>query len=72
MIAGMTGHDYWLVIFSVGFILIGIFVPKFYGATGITYMSSQSKQIPTWIGRTAFIGAGLLMLIPEIIHLFST
>lgn len=66
----MTLGDVTILIFSVGAITIGCVRRTFYQATGTIYTSRSSKRAPTWLGRSMFIGVGLLILIPEIVHLF--
>jgi len=65
----MRFSDFAVLIISVSFIVIGCLSKNFFYATGITYASTPSKRAPIWIGRVAFIGIGLLMLVPELMHL---
>ena len=56
---------------SVGAIAIGCFAKNFGYATGVVYTDTDSKRAPTWMGRLAFIGVGVLLLVPELVRLFS-
>jgi hypothetical protein len=66
----MKATDVVIVIMSVGAILIGCFGKIFNYATGPTW-SASGKRAPTWLGRAMFIGVGFLILVPELVHLFS-
>jgi hypothetical protein len=59
------------ILLSIAFILYGCFGKSFYWATGIVYTSKPSKRGPPWFGRLMFIGVGMLILIPELVHLIS-
>jgi hypothetical protein len=66
----MKAADVMILIMSVGAILIGCFGKTFNYATGRTW-SASGKRAPTWLGRATFIGVGFLILVPELVHLFS-
>jgi hypothetical protein len=66
----MKVSDVVILIMSVGAILIGCFGETFNYATGLIW-SASGKRAPTWLGRVMFIGVGVLILVPELIHLFS-
>lgn len=59
------------IFLGAGLILYGCFGKDFEYATGIVYTSSPNKKAPTWLGRTMFIAVGLLILLPETLHLLD-
>lgn len=67
----MRISDCAVLIISIAFIVIGCVTKNFDYATGIVYASTPGKPAPTWVGRLAFIGVGVLLLVPELIHLLS-
>jgi hypothetical protein len=67
----MELNDVAILVLSVGAIVIGCVGKKFYEGTSTSYTATSSKPAPTWLGRLMFIGVGLIILIPEIIHLIS-
>jgi hypothetical protein len=56
---------------SIGAIVIGTLGEKFYWANNVRVASVSNKRMPRWLGRALFIGVGVLLLIPEIIHFLS-
>jgi hypothetical protein len=68
----MRLSDWIVLVVAIGAIVIGCFSKNFDYATGIVYTSSPTKRAPTWAGRLIFIGIGILLLIPELVHLLSS
>jgi hypothetical protein len=67
----MELKDFVVLVFATGAIVIGCFGKNFFYAKSVVTWSVSDKKAPLWLGRLFFIGIGVLLLIPELIHLFS-
>jgi hypothetical protein len=67
----MKISDFIVLIMSIGAIVYGCVGRDFYYAKSIAFWSASDKRMPAWQGRVMFIGIGVLLLVPELFHLFS-
>ncbi len=64
----MTLMDGLVLMIGIASILIGCMSKTFYYIKGRT--RSSDEPAPTWIGRSIFIGVGLLFVVMGLRHLF--